>query len=114
MIQDVRLKSLIAILVLALPAAAQAAITIDTVAVGNTGNTADSTGYGAVGYNYNIGKYEVTAGQYRDFLNAVDPGGRNLLGLYNPYMNDLSKGCQITLNSDAGDGSKYGLQRRHG
>ena len=26
---------------------------------------------GAVGYTYNIGKYEVTAGQYAAFLNAV-------------------------------------------
>ena len=35
------------------------------------GNTDDDTGCGAVGYTYNIGKYEVTAGQYTEFLNAV-------------------------------------------
>ena len=28
-------------------------------------------GYGGVDYAYNIGKYEVTAGQYTEFLNAV-------------------------------------------
>ena len=38
------------------------AIAIDTVSVGNAGNLADSTTYGSVAYNYNIGKYEVTAG----------------------------------------------------
>ena len=29
---------------------------------------------GAVGYVYEIGEFEVTAGQYTEFLNAV-PGG---------------------------------------
>ena len=108
MIQDVRLKWLIAILMLALPATvARAAITIETVAVGNLGNNNDSTGYGAVNYNYNIGTYEVTAGQYRDFLNAVDPTGGNELGLYKSDMDSSSFGCQITLNSGAENGSKY-------
>jgi sulfatase modifying factor 1 len=47
------------------------AVTIDMVTVGDAGNVADTTGYGAVGYEYRIGKYEVTIGQYTDFLNAV-------------------------------------------
>ena len=60
-----------AIALLCLSVVAQA-ITIDTVAVGNAGNAADTlTGYGSVGYNYNIGKHEVTAAQYTVFLNAV-------------------------------------------
>ena len=100
MIQYVRLKWLIAILVLALPATAQAAITIDTVAVGNTGNTADSTSYGAVGYNYNIGTYEVTAGQYTEFLNAV--AVTDTYGLYNASMNSDPMGCQITQIGGSG------------
>ena len=115
MIQDVRMKWLIAIVVLTLPAAAQAAITIDTVGVGNLGNTGDvqSEGtFGAVGYNYNIGKYEVTAGQYRDLLNAVDPTGANSRGLYNSEMNSSSYGCQITWNSAAANGSKYDFSGR--
>lgn len=41
------------------------------VPIGNKGNPADSTGFGAVGYNYWIGKYEVTNNEYCDFLNAV-------------------------------------------
>jgi len=111
MIQHVRLKWLIAILVLALPAAAaDAAIVIDTVAVGNVGNAGELSGAGAggfgpnlvcgaVGYAYNIGTYEVTAGQYRDFLNAVDPTGANTNHLYNAYMDTNQYGCQITWNS---------------
>jgi len=54
------------------------------VTVGNAGNTADSTGYGSVGYAYNIGKYDVTVGQYVRFLNAV--AKTDTYGLYSPYM----------------------------
>ncbi len=62
-------------------------ITIDTVPVGNPGNAPDPepstllagllvdigevVNAGAVDYAYRIGKYEVTAGQYTEFLNAV-------------------------------------------
>ncbi len=37
---------------------------IDFVAIGHAGNAADSTGYGAVGYNYRIGKTEVSIDQF--------------------------------------------------
>lgn len=36
------------------------AFTIDFVAIGDAGNAADSTGYGAVSYNYRIATYEVS------------------------------------------------------
>ena len=59
----------------ALASAASAAVNIETVPVGNPGNAADtryaSPGYGAVPYLCNIGKFEVTAGQYTEFLNKV-------------------------------------------
>ena len=65
-----------------------ATITLQMVPVGDAGNVADlATGslYGAVPYNYNIGKYDVTVGQYVAFLNSVatksDP-----YGLYNGYF----------------------------
>src|SRR5262245_10072980 len=63
------------------------AITIQTVPVGDVGNPNDpETGNfrGGVGYAYSIGKYEVTVGQYTDFLNAV--GATDAYGLYNPSM----------------------------
>lgn len=41
------------------------------VPVGNAGNTADPlTGYGAVGYNYSIGTYDVTADQWAAVIAA--------------------------------------------
>jgi formylglycine-generating enzyme required for sulfatase activity len=42
-----------------------------TVVVGNPGNPADSTGYGAVAYEYKIGKFEVTNEEYCAFLNGA-------------------------------------------
>jgi sulfatase modifying factor 1 len=51
-------------------------IDMDFVTVGNAGNTADDTGFGAVGYNYQIGKYEVTADQWAAVI-AADPSVGN-------------------------------------
>ena len=86
---------------------ARAEVVIETVTVGNPGNPGDTrypdpplTSFGGVAYAYRIGKFEVTAGQYRDFLNAVDPAGSNPYGLYNSSMDSsLDWGCQITWNS---------------
>ena len=45
---------------------------LEFVAVDHPGNAADTTtGLGAVGYRYQIGKFDVTAAQYVEFLNAV-------------------------------------------
>jgi len=60
------------------------AVTLDMVTVGSPGNAADTTGYGAVGYEYSIGKYEVTISQYSAFLNAV--AATDTYGLYNANM----------------------------
>ena len=66
-------------------------VVIDTVRVGNPGNAPDTeimnddtTGYGAVEYDYRIGTYEVTAGQYTEFLNAV--AAEDTYELYDPDM----------------------------
>jgi formylglycine-generating enzyme required for sulfatase activity len=63
-------------------------------------------GFGSVGYNYSIGKYEVTNAQYNEFLNAVDPAGANTLALYGSAMTSDARGG-ILFNSGASDGSKY-------
>ena len=44
---------------------------LETVVVGEPGNAADDTGYGAVSYPFKIGRFEVTTAQYVEFLNAV-------------------------------------------
>lgn len=81
--------NLFAILLVALVASSSAeAVTIDLVPVGNAGNAPDirynNISFGSVDHAYQIGKYEVTAGQYSAFLNAVAKGDPN--GLYNPAM----------------------------
>jgi formylglycine-generating enzyme required for sulfatase activity len=65
------------------------AITIPTVPVGNVGNIGDPHPnghgpFGAVEYNYRIGTYEVTVGQYAEFLNAV--AKTDTYALYNTSM----------------------------
>ena len=82
-------------------------VAIDTVTVGNPVNTADTRyetpGYGAVDYEYDIGKYEVTAGQYTAFLNAV--AKTDTYGLYNtngmPDPGDY-RGCNIQRSGSPG------------
>jgi len=87
------------------------AVTIDWVTVGNAGNIADTevmsdgtTGYGSVGYEYQIGKYEVTAGQYTEFLNAV--AATDTYGLYNSDMWEEDPwgdfGCKIQQSGSSG------------
>lgn len=60
------------------------------VLVGDINNSADSSGYGAISYQYYIGRYEVTNNDYVEFLNAVAQTDSN--GLYNSSMNSLSVG----------------------
>ena len=79
-------------------------VVIDTVPVGHPGNAGELCGVGAGGagldricgavdYEYNIGKYEVTAGQYTAFLNAV--ADDDTYGLYNTNMWSDMYGCKI-------------------
>jgi formylglycine-generating enzyme required for sulfatase activity len=80
---------------------------LETVTVGDPGNAADTRyetlGHGSVSCTYNIGKYEVTAAQYCDFLNhkaKSDPHG-----LYNTTMSIPgihSYGCGIERSGSSG------------
>jgi formylglycine-generating enzyme len=79
---------------------------LEMVPVGDPGNVATSFGDGAVSYGYNIGKYEVTAGQYTAFLNAV--GGVDTNALYNTSMWSDGHGCKIERYTGSGTaGSLY-------
>jgi formylglycine-generating enzyme len=78
---------------------------VEFVRVGDAGNAADpDTGYGSVGTAFNIGKYDVTAAQYCEFLNAVakqsDP-----YGLYDLSMNVAATGlgCNIIRTGNVGN-----------
>ncbi len=86
------------------------AVNIETVHVGNPGNAGEWSGAsygghgpdricGAVDYEYNIGKYEVTAGQYTAFLNAV--AKTDTYGLYSTNM-WYQYGCKIQRSGSSG------------
>jgi formylglycine-generating enzyme len=70
--------------------------------VGDPGNAADPiTGHGAVGCTYQIGKYDVTAAQYCQFLNAV--AKTDTYGLYSPGMATGNyAACGITQTGNTG------------
>jgi len=83
--------------------------TIDLVAVGDPGNSAYNVELqpwapepvGAVAYPYYMGKYEVTAAQYTDFLNTV--ASTDTYGLYSILMADPSNlGCNIQRSGAPG------------
>ena len=81
------------------------AVTIDMVPVGNPGNANDpATGgvYGAVAYAYQIGKYDVTIGQYTDFLNAVAK-----TDTYSLYNADMATDLTIAGISQSGTSGAY-------
>ena len=85
------------------------------VTVGNPGNAADTvvmpdttTTYGSVPYSFQMGKYDVTVGQYCQFLNAVaktaDP-----YGLYNSAMATDFATIKIIQSRDETGGYSYAV-----
>ncbi len=87
-------SGVLAAAVVAFAVVAQATVTVDMVPVGNAGNEADDTGFGAVAYDYQIGKYEVTVSQYTAFLNAVAKTDQ-----YGLYTIDMDTGYGYPLDS---------------
>lgn len=91
---------------------AEAQVAIETVTIGNPGNageqsrlsSSDPTFYGGVAHTFAIGKYEVSAGQYTAFLNAV--ASTDTYGLYHVWMdydaNPTRKGCNIKRSGAPG------------
>ncbi|GJM24640.1 MAG: hypothetical protein DHS20C16_10550 [Phycisphaerae bacterium] len=87
-------------------------VVIEAVTIGNPSNAGeqsrlqngDPTFYGGVAYTYNIGKYEVTAGQYVTFLNAV--AATDTYNLYHTRMDydaDPTRiGCNIKRAGESG------------
>jgi len=104
-------KAMVSVCVLAgLVAGTANALNMETVPVGNAGNAADTevmwpdgtTGYGGVAYDYRIGTYEVTAGQYCDFLNKT--AATDTYGLYSTNMDTAVYylGCNIKRSGVSG------------
>ncbi len=84
---------------------ATAMITLDMITIGNVGNTADSTGYGSVSYEYNIGKTEVTNAQYVEFLNTT-ASTVDVYGLYNAGMANMG-GTGVGISQTGGGSTNF-------
>ena len=121
------------VLSLAAASVANGQVAFDWATIGDTGNAADtlvmtkcpstfctgdgSTGYGSVDYEYEIAKQHVTASQYTEFLNSVDPNGTNDLFLFDPRMETFfhpvsflpleAYSGNILFDDSAAAGSKY-------
>jgi hypothetical protein len=89
------------------------AVTIAWSPVGNAADPATGSLYGAVGYSYNIGTYDVTNSQYVEFLNAKDASGADPLGLYNSNMSNPTYGG-IKYSAGNANGSKYSVMSGDG
>lgn len=76
------------------------ALTYNLVSVGNPGNVDDDTGFGAVASSYQIGAYEVSIGQYTEFLNAV--AATDTYGLYNGGMGGIPNVAGISRSGSSG------------
>ena len=94
----------------ALPAHAESIV---WVTVGDPGNTADTTTYGAVASSFQIMKFEFTNQQYTNFLNSVDPNGTNPNSVYNTNQGSNARGG-ISFASSAASGSKYAVKTNMG
>ena len=90
------------------------AVNIETVPVGNPGNAGDArypdtyngvSSFGAVSYSYNMGTYEVTAGQYTAFLNQV--ASVDAYGLYSTAMSRTDYGSGISRSGSGTPGAPY-------
>ncbi len=67
------------------------------VSISGASNTADTTTYGSVGYEYQIGVYAVTNSEYVSFLNAIAKDGAASKTLYDVNMSiDLRGGINRT------------------
>jgi len=105
--------ALVALLFTSLAVPSARAVTIDWVTVGDPGNTADTTTYGAVADAFQIIKFEFQNSQYVDFLNAVDPNGTNPNLVYKTDMGSNARGG-ISFTSGAASGSKYAVKANMG
>ena len=72
------------------------------VTVGDPGNAPDANGLGSVSYAFQMGKYDITAQQYCDMLNAV--AGTDQYGLYDLNMSPGSgfATCGIVRSGNSG------------
>ena len=72
----------------------------EMVLVNEKNNSPDSTGYGRVDYEYLIGKYEVSIGEYTNFLNSVAKD--NCYGAWSTGMASALNSAGVNRTGSAG------------
>lgn len=81
------------------------AFSLDFVNIGNAGNAADSSGYGAVADDYRMGMYEVTIDQFAKANAAA--GGTLGDGDENPYSGGVNRAASRTSWLEAAKFANY-------
>lgn len=112
-----KLASLVAacaVFIPSLPAETIRGVDLELVNVASGSNAADTTtiktaGAGDVAYPYAIGKYEVTAEQWKTFLNLVDPTGTNARGLFTLNMENNNVNFMRINNNGTVNGQRYAV-----
>jgi formylglycine-generating enzyme len=98
-------RGLLAATIVSSAVTARAFVDIEMVTVCDLNNAPDTRygtpGYGAVSHAYQIGKYDVTIGQYCQFLNAV--AKTDTYGLYNSNMAMGLPACSIDREGTSGN-----------
>ena len=77
-----------------------AEVALEMVTVGDPGNIPNANGLGAVPYTFQIGTYEVSIGQYAEFLNAV--AASDPFDLYNEMMAMSANAAGIERSGNPG------------
>jgi len=80
---------------------------LEFVEVGDPGNAPDENGFGAVAYRYRISKYETTAAQWVEFVNAKGRSDPSESGLWSENMSredgaDKDPRCDIRRSGKVG------------
>jgi formylglycine-generating enzyme required for sulfatase activity len=89
-------------------------ILLDFALVEGVDTSNDGTGFGRVTYDYYIGKYEITQGQWTDFLNAVATdknASQDIQNLYNNNMDD--SGYSGITRDDSGSSYTYFVDQNY-
>ena len=100
------LSCLLLLQLLILPASADTfgsggnAFVIDFAEIGDPGNTADDTGYGAVGHVYRIGRYEVSRSMIEAYNSAPD-GGPDILMEFSDFDRPTQPATSVSWNEAA-------------
>ena len=109
--EKIIMGAMLALAASGLIATADIHVNMDFVNIGNAGNSADTTGYGAVGYNYRIGTTEVSVEQFQAAVGAGtgNEGYWSSAGTNRPAVNvsfvEAAKFCNYMTSGNVNTGA---------